>query len=98
MHIACIFFQQLHVLYLGGKMELRMSSVCVMPFFCSTGRSVPCNGGSAAYSPVIGPRKPAVMGCTFDCTFLPALSFGSLPLSFDELTSVGLSYLTSDCI
>lgn len=35
--------------------------------------------------------------CCLDCTFLPVLSFGSLPLSFDELTKEGLSYLTSDC-
>jgi hypothetical protein len=35
--------------------------------------------------------------CCLDCTFLPALSFGSLPLSLDELTRDGLSYLTSDC-
>ena len=40
--------------HLGGKMELRMSSVWVRPGFCSTGGRAPCNPGSTAvlFSPL----------------------------------------------
>ena len=31
----------------GGRMELRMSSVCVSPGFCSTGGSAFCGAGGA---------------------------------------------------
>ena len=36
--------------HLGGRMELRMSSVCVTPGRCSTGGSVPCRSDSRGHS------------------------------------------------
>ncbi len=77
--------------YLGGRIELRMSSVCVSPGFCST-------GGRDPYSTHVGDRQRSakVLEALRMRTFLPGVPFAPFPLSLLVLTKTGLSYLTSE--
>lgn len=87
--------------HLGGRMELRMSSVCVTLLRGSTGGRGPCvvcrQWHSRPACQLCGVQQHAASAATTVMTFLPAAA--ALPpclVAFELATSVGVSYSTRD--